>query len=223
MQTSPVAEWVSQFAELAELGAKDRHLLESHAQKAQVPAGTTVFAPGKKPDAFLFVLEGTVRVQQVAENGREIVLYRVVGGESCIMTTACLLSDETYQAEGVTETDVTAIMISSPDFDNLMAHSAAFRRFVFTKYASRMADIMTLVEDVAFQRMDKRLAHKLLELAKDNSTLDITHQRLAVELGSVREVVSRLMKEFARRGWIGSTRGHIEILDHQALVQLAEN
>ena len=215
--------WVSDFAELAELEADDRRLLEDRARVVEIGPGQTVFAPGKKPEAFLLLLEGTVRVQQVGENGREIVLYRVSGGESCIMTTACLLSDEAYQAEGVTETAVRAVAVSRDDFDSLMARSSAFRRLVFTKYASRMADLLAVVDDIAFQRMDKRLAQKLLQLAGGSDAVAITHHRLATELGSVREVVSRLIKEFARRGWVESRRGEIVLLDRAALARIAES
>lgn len=214
--------WISSFDELAGLDEQDRRFLETHAHLVRLDSGTSVFAPGNKPDAFLLLLEGTVRVHQFAPNGREIVLYRVSGGESCIMTTACLLSGEDYLAEGITETPVTAVALSRQDFDTLMGRSSGFRRFVFSKYASRVTRLMEVVEDVAFERLDKRLARKLLELSRGDRMLDTTHQTLAVELGSAREVISRQIKEFSRRGWISSTRGHIRIEDRQALSTLAQ-
>lgn len=215
-------EWTTRFQELEDLEADDRAFLESAARLVKLGQDQRVFAPGKKPDAFLLVLEGTVRVQQVGANGREIVLYRVCGGESCIMTTACLLSEEDYLAEGVTETDVTAVALPRASFDSLIGRSAAFRRLVFTRYASRMARLMALLEDIAFQRIDKRLASKLLELSGDRAMIDITHQALAVELGSAREVISRQIKRFSDQGWVRTTRGKIEILDAAALASLAE-
>ena len=168
--------WTLRFAELQDLAQEDLSALARHAQTVQLPAGYAVFAPGKKPESFLLLLEGTVRVQQTAASGREIILYRVSGGESCIMTTACLLSDESYLAEGITETPVTAVAIPKSEFDRLMADSSAFRRLVFSRYASRMVALQRLVEDVAFERMDKRLAHKLLELADSKGNLEMTHQ-----------------------------------------------
>lgn len=216
-------EWIARFEELSELDAGDRAFLASRARIVELGAGTRVFAPGKKPDAFLLLLDGTVRVQQVGATGREIVLYRVSGGESCVMTTACLLSDEAYLAEGVTETPVTAVALSRDDFDALIGRSPAFRRLVFTKYASRMTRLMEIVEDVAFERIDKRLARKLLELSRGGRVLDITHQSLAVELGTAREVVSRHMKRFAAQGLISTSRGHIEIVDSESLAELAEH
>ena len=214
--------WISRFQELAGLDEDDRAYLETHARIVELAEGTAVFAPGKRPQAFLLLLEGTVRVHQFAPNGREIVLYRVSGGESCIMTSACLLSDEDYLAEGITETPVTAVALAREHFDTLMARSPAFRRLVFAKYASRVTRLMELVEDVAFERIDKRLARKLLELSHGNDVLDTTHQSLAVELGSAREVISRQVKEFSRKGWISSVRGHIQIENRQALSELAE-
>lgn len=214
-------EWLSRFDELAALDGEDRAFIESRARLVDLGPGQRVFAPGMKPDAFLLLLSGTVRVQQVGAGGREIVLYRVAGGESCIMTTACLLSDEEYLAEGITETDVAAVALVRNDFDQLIARSPAFRRLVFNKYASRITRLMALVEDVAFQRIDRRLARKLLELSEANRVLDITHQALAVELGTAREVISRQIKQFAAQGLISTSRGHIEITDLEALDGLA--
>jgi len=214
--------WIDSFDELAKLNPEDRQFFEGRARVVELQPEQVVFAPGKKPDAFLLVLHGTVRVHQYASSGREIVLYRVSGGESCIMTTACLLSDEDYLAEGVTETPVTAVALGRADFDELVARSPVFRRFVFSKYASRVTRLMELVEDVAFERIDRRLARKLLELTAGGQGIDTTHQSLAVELGSAREVISRQMKQFAARGWITSTRGRVEISDRTALSALAK-
>ena len=102
-----------------------------------------------------------------------------------------------------------------------MARSTAFRRFVFSRYASRLTQLMGVLEDVAFERVDRRLARKLLEISAGGTTLDVTHQSLAVELGSAREVITRQIKDFASKGWLTSTRGRIEILDRQALTELA--
>jgi len=215
-------EWVEQFDELAGLDEADRQFLRSHTRIVTLDAGQSVFAPGQKPQAFLLLLEGSVVVHQFGANGREIVLYRVVGGQSCIMTTACLLSDEEYLAEGVTETPVKAVALGRADFDQLIARSPGFRRLVFSRYASRVTRLMEVLEDVAFERIDRRLARKLLEFAGNGQMVDATHHSLAVELGSAREVISRQVKEFARKGLITATRGHIEIVDRQALNSLAE-
>ncbi|MGF1630137.1 MAG: Crp/Fnr family transcriptional regulator [Kiloniellaceae bacterium] len=214
-------DWITRFPELAKLTPAEQKLVAERAQAVSLPAQTTIFAPGMPAENFLLLLEGTVRVQQVSSGGREIVLYRVTGGESCIMTTACLLSQETYNAEGVTETQVDAVAVPKAAFDELMARSAEFRRFVFSDYSSRITDLLHVVEEVAFERIDKRLAQKLLDLADSEGRLSATHQELAVELGSAREVVSRHLKEFQRRSWLEMTRGLIRLTDRASLERLA--
>ncbi|MEQ9125972.1 MAG: Crp/Fnr family transcriptional regulator, partial [Alphaproteobacteria bacterium] len=187
-----------------------------------VPKGTVIFGPGKAPEHLLLLLDGVVRVQQTSEGGREIVLYRVAAGESCVLTTACLLAYEDYQAEGVAETDVQAAAVPRRLFDQLIAESEAFRRFVFSAYSRRITDLFAIIEEVAFQRMDIRLAQKLLAIAPEGGAIHITHQKLAAELGSAREVVSRLLQEFQRRGAVEIGRGEIRIADRAALARLAE-
>ncbi|MFT5393974.1 MAG: CRP/FNR family transcriptional regulator [Gammaproteobacteria bacterium] len=222
MSGSALPHWTTLFEELAELDGADRQFLEKNAREIHLNVGDRVFAPGHKPEAFILLLEGTVRIQQVGASGREIVLYRVNGGESCIMTTACLLSSEEYLAEGVTETPVIAVALSKPHFDALIGRSSRFRALVFSRYSSRMTRLMELVEDVAFQRIDQRLARKLLELAGDTDTLEITHHTLAVELGTAREVVSRQLKSFALQGLTHVSRGRVEIVDRLLLEKMAK-
>jgi CRP/FNR family transcriptional regulator len=214
-------DWITRFPELGKLTAAEQKLIAERAQVVALPPQTTVFAPGLPAENFLLVLDGTVRVQQVSSGGREIVLYRVTGGESCIMTTACLLSQDTYNAEGITETPVQAVAVPKAAFDELMARSAEFRRFVFSDYSSRITDLLHVVEEVAFERIDKRLAQKLLERTDESGHLNATHQDLAVELGTAREVVSRHLKEFQRRGWLELTRGQIVLADRSGLESLA--
>lgn len=213
--------WIDQFPDLAMLPPEDRALLTERSGAVSLPAGTVVFAPGKPAENFLLVRAGTVRVQQVSESGREIVLYRVSGGESCIMTTACLLSEEMYAAEGVTETDVDAVAVPRAAFEEALARSPGFRRAVFAGYAQRIGDLMHVVEDVAFQRLDKRLAQCLLRRVDADGVITATHQDLASELGSAREVIGRLLKELERRGWIAVARGRITLTDRAALEEAA--
>ncbi len=213
--------WIEQFPELAALPEEHRRILVDHAATINLPAGTTVFAPGRLAESFLLLLKGRIRVQQTSASGREIVLYRVGGGETCIMTTACLLADELYSAEGITETDVTAISISKEAFDDAIARSPGFRRLVFSQYSHRISDVMHVVEEVAFERLDKRLAARLLELADPAGALTITHQELASELGTAREVVGRQLKELERRGWVTLSRGSIVLTDRDKLDCLA--
>lgn len=215
-------DWISRFQGLSRLPERIRGILEARSTVIKMPKGTIIFGPGNSPENLLFLLDGTVRVQQLAENGREIVLYRVQAGESCVMTTACLLAYEDYSAEGVAETDIKAAAIPRSVFDDLISQSKEFRTFVFSAYSKRITDLFHVIEDIAFQRMDIRLAQKLLDL-RQGQTVKATHQQLAAELGTAREVVSRQLSEFQRRDWIKQTRGNVELLDEASIARLAQS
>lgn len=208
------------FPALAALDPDARRLLETAARPVRLPAGTTVFADGDACQAFLLVLEGCVRVQKVAETGREIVLYRVEPGQTCVLTTSCLLSQGVYGAEGVTETPVAGMALLPGAFQTLMATSAGFRTFVFAAYATRVSDLLMLIEEVAFGRIDQRLAAVLLDKAGAGDAVLATHQDLAVELGTAREVVSRQLKDFERRGLVALARGRVSLADRGGLAAL---
>jgi len=213
--------WTSRFSGLANVEPAERQTLEAAGRIIRLAKGSRVFGPGQTANGYVLLLDGDIRVSQVSESGREIVLYRVMPGESCALTTACLLGGEDYSAEAVAETDVEAVSIPRATFDDLIVRSAAFRRFVFAAFSQRMSDLFALVDEVAFQRIDVRLAHKLLELAGDSSDLAMTHQQLATELGTAREVISRQVHELQRRGWIVSGRGTLKLVDRQALQRLS--
>ncbi len=214
-------DWIDRFGGLSKLEEPIRKALIERSQIVQLPSGTLIFGPGKAPESLLLLLEGTVRVQQVAENGREIVLYRVQAGESCVLTTACLLAYEDYLAEGLAETAIQAVAIPRAVFEDLIARSSLFRRFVFTAYSRRITDLFVVIEEVAFKRIDLRLAQKLLELGRSSGHVHLTHQQLATELGSAREVISRQLHEFQRRGWVSATRGDVRLTDIRALDDFA--
>ena len=218
----PGAGWISSFPPLLQLPAQVQSRLREASMIVELPEGSRIFGPGQAPQSFLLLLGGSVRVQQVAENGREIVLYRVAAGESCALTTACLMGYEDYQAEGIAETAVRAVAIPRALFDELIASSREFRQFVFTAFSRRVTNLFRIIEEVAFARIDVRLAQRLLQLADHQGHVVATHQQLANELGSAREVVSRHLNEFQRRGWIRALRGSVEIADRGAIERLAE-
>lgn len=197
-------------------------MLSQHGQIVALPAGARVYAPGKAPEAYLLVLDGSVRVQQVSENGREIVLYRVRAGESCTLTTACLLGDDRYTAEAITETAVRAVALPRSAFDTLMAGSPEFRRFVFSTLSDRITNLFRLVGQVAFGRLDGRIAQRLLDLVAGGGVVRITQQQLAAEVGSAREVISRVLGQMQRQGLVRVRRGAIDILDAARLAGLIE-
>lgn len=214
---------VSHFPGLEKMDADSLAYFVSMAQLADVPTGSTVFAAGQSCENYLLVIRGCVRVQINSENGREIVLYRVENGQTCIFTTSCLMTGDSYAAEGITESDVSAVMIPAAAFHRLVGISEAFRSFVFASYGQRISDLLVLVDQVAFHRIDLRLARFVKEYGGEDRKLAMTHQRLAMELGSAREVISRQLKEFERRGWLKLHRGSIEIIDEPALNAFIEN
>lgn len=216
-----MTDWINQFPGLSRLEPAIREVLTGRSTVISVPEGTVIFGPGKSPENLLLLLEGRVRVQQVSESGREIVLYRVEAGQSCVLTTACLLAHENYSAEGIAETDVRAVAIPRAVFDDLVGQSVTFRNFVFAAYSKRITDLFQVIEDIAFQRVDIRLAQKLVDLERGAGQIKATHQQMAAELGTAREVVSRQLGEFQRRGWIRQARGTIDLLDIAALQRLA--
>ena len=213
--------WIDRFKGLSSLPFAIRDRLVERSQVVRVPAGTVIFGPGKSPDNLLLLLEGTVRVHQTSDTGREIVLYRVEAGQSCVLTTACLLAHEDYTAQGEAETEVEAVAIPRTVFDDLMAQSGEFRSFVFMAYSRRITDLFRVIDDVAFGRVDTRLAGRLVAMGKGLREIKVTHQQLATELGTAREVISRQMHEFQRRGWIAQSRGAVVIEDIEAISTLA--
>ena len=217
------ASWIDKFKGLSRLPAEIRSELGAGSDIVSVPAGTGIFAPGQTADSLWLLLEGTVRVQQKSATGRDIFLYRVHAGDSCVLTTACMLAFEDYSAEGTAETDVRAVAIPRKTFDDLLAKSSVFREFVFTAYSRRITDLFTLIDDIVFQRMDVRLASRLLELADDHHVVNATHAVLATELGTAREVISRTLSEFHRRGWVEQSRGEVRLTGRRGLEQLARS
>lgn len=184
-----------------------------------LPAGTAVFAERQPCQGFPLLLEGSIKVVKLAASGRELMLYRVGPGGSCIISSSCLLGHSEYNARGIAETPLTLLALPVPAFAALMLDHAPFRDFVFHLFAERIGELMQLVEEVAFSRLDQRLA-KLL-LARNEVVLNVTHQQLADELGSVREIVSRLLKGFSAQGLVTLGREQLTIADRAGLQKMA--
>lgn len=199
-----------------------RRRMEETTRVVRMPAGATLFRPGDLCENYLVVLKGAARITLTSESGREILLYRVEPGQSCVLTTAALMSESDYDAEGVTETDVEAMIIPAAAFGELLASSAVFRRFVFSSFAVRLQDLIGLVGEVAFSRLDRRLAAFLLRRAGDGGEVAMTHQEIAAEVGSTREAVSRLLKSFERDGLVRLRRGIVEVTDKAGLARMQD-
>ncbi|MFV8825518.1 Crp/Fnr family transcriptional regulator [Thauera sp. WH-2] len=201
---------------LSALPADARRRLLQGAHWMRIPAGTMLFDDHQACEGFPFVVDGSVRVSKCAPSGRELPLYRVGAGETCIISSSCLLGHEAYNARGMTEADTLMMLLPKPVFDEMMIERP-FRDFVFHLFAERIADLMQLIEEVAFRKLDQRLAALLLGKGR---LLRVTHQQLADELGSVREIVSRLLKSFAEQGLVRLGREQVEIVDPAGLRRL---
>jgi CRP/FNR family transcriptional regulator len=166
------------------------------------------------------ILSGTIKVLRRYPNGRELPLYRVKPGESCLLSGSCLLGHSDYTATGIAETDVDLLIIQLVDFYTLIASDEAFRTHVFQMFGERLATLLSVVEAIAYQKLDQRLAALLLAKGDPVQT---THQALADELGSVREIVSRLLRMFEDRGWVDLARERIRIVDRAGLAAVARS
>lgn len=217
------SDWTERFQGTRALPREVRDRLIEVAATRRYARGHEVFGPQNVPDSLFFLVEGTIRVSQTSDNGRDIVLYRVDAGESCVLTTACMLAEEAYNAEGIAETDITVVSLPKKAFDDIVATEPAFRNFVFAAYSRRLIDLLRVVDDVAFGRIDVRLAARLLVLAGDGSEIAATHQQIASELGTAREVVSRVLHDFQKRDLIGQSRGRILLRDRAVLRTLADS
>ena len=167
-------EWMDSVPVLRGLDETTKTSLRESAIRKQISRGAVLFRPGDQCVNFPLIVAGTVRVQRVTEFGREIVLYRVSTNETCILTTASILSDDTYSAEGVAETDVTAYIVPAERFSNLMSVSASFRALVFDGYSRRIATLMSRIEEIVCTRINVRLAERLLALRGSDNRISVT-------------------------------------------------
>jgi CRP/FNR family transcriptional regulator len=204
---------------LRELPAAELESLSKAANLVQLPAGTVAFDENQPCQGFPLLLSGCVNVIKAAANGRELQLYSVVPGDSCILTSSCLLGHSSYQARGIAKIDTELAVLPPALFKNMLAANDRFRDYIFSQFSERLTDLMQLVTAVAFQKLDQRLAALLI--ARD-TPIRTTHQALADELGSAREIVSRLLKGFSEQGWVKLGREIIEITDAASLKRLAE-
>ena len=211
--------WLDRIGALGGLDEPARALLAA-VPKRSLPRGTVVFRPGDEVRAFFIVLAGRIAVTITASTGREILLYEVAGGETCVQTTVALMGARRYEGEARVVEDAQAIVIPRPVFDRLMAESTAFRGFVFASFGRRLSDVIHLLERVAFLPIESRLAGILLLRAGAGGAVSATHQELASAIGSAREVVSRRLDLLRDRGIVELGRGVVTIRDRRALEEI---
>ncbi len=194
-----------------------RELLVVNARRITAPRGAVLFDVDQPCSLFVLLTDGVLRVFRPGED-REIFLYTVERGQSCILTVSCLLGRARYPARGVVEEDVVGYALPQALFLELLDRSPEFRQFIFELFGDRLTGLMALIEEVAFRHLDQRLAAHLLERP---DVVEITHQRLAAELGTAREVVSRILKQFEREALVRLERGMIHIVDRPGLARRA--
>lgn len=221
MTRSDAESWTGRATGLPPLSAQDRARLDQ-LDPFDAPPGTVLFQPGDTVKGFVIVLSGDVDIYLTGQSGREILLYSVCPGQSCIQSTLGLLGGEAYSGEAVTRTACRLVLVPDRLFLSLMDSSPEFRSFVFSAFATRMQTMMHLLDQVAFQRIEARLARCLLERAEEG-TLRATHAEIAVMIGSAREVVSRRLDALARRGIVRLDRGQVHLSDPVTLLNIADD
>lgn len=218
LQAAVGEELLARFPAFAELPPEALRDLLGDAVLISAAAGATLFEPNMPCEGFPLVVDGSVRVVKASAGGREIVLYRVGPGEACILSGGCLLGQNEYMARGIAETEVRLLKVPPARFQDLILRFPAFRRFVFDMYGARLVEVMELVEEVAFRRLDRRLARLLVQRGP---VLQATHQELADELGSVRVVVSRVLRDFEDKGLVRLERERVTVRDPKQLLAFA--
>ena len=192
-----------------------------NAQEVALPPDAKVFEAGDACDHFYYVLQGTIRVDLMTRAGKPVTLYRFSGGETCVLTTSCLLSGDLYNAEAIVEEPVKALAIPLKRFQSLLDTSPDFRELVFASFALRLSAMMAKIEEVTSVPIDQRLAMRALELRAEQHPIMITHEQLAADLGTAREVVSRKLASWEDKGWIKRGRGSFSITNKRRIERLA--
>lgn len=217
-------ELVNEFPFILNLPDETKKQLQENVQPMQARQGDFLLSSTKTCDFVPLVLLGVLRVFQVGENGREVTLYRAYAGDTCLLNLVCSQEDVFLSAQVMAEEDSYLMLIPKRFFQNQIAQTNAWKDFLISTLYHRLGETMLVLEQMAFTRMDKRLAQTLLRLSNGrNQTISVTHEQLAVELGTAREVISRLLAELRRMNLVVLKRGKIEVLDADALKKMIED
>ncbi|MDL2313777.1 Crp/Fnr family transcriptional regulator [Desulfovibrio sp. OttesenSCG-928-C14] len=207
---------------IAELDAGLRQEFKNACSLKSIRQGSQLTDSGASCQFMTFVLAGCIKIFKLSPEGREITLFRVRPGECCIMSAACILSGRPFPAMAVAEEDLSAVALSGMVFADFFSRSAALRQYIMGMFADRFEAMAMLLEEVTFNRMDKRLAKFLMQKGR-RGRLQTTHEAIAFELGTAREVVSRLLNDFQKKGYVRLARGELFIESPEALARLSES
>ena len=194
----------------------------SQAQPVELKSGATILEEGQACAHLVLVTDGVGRVYKLSPSGREVTLYRIHAGESCVLTASCIMNQDSFPAMAEVETTIRGVAVSPKNVKEWFCQDSEWQKFIFGLLSHRLASIISVVEEVAFKRIDVRLAEQFVRaLQQGNQVIKKTHAELAADVGSSREVVSRILRDFSQRDLISSGRGSIEILNAQAITDLA--
>ncbi len=211
------SNWLNYFPKLKKLNSPSWEKMLRYSKHVTLTRGEMVFKRGESCQNYLFILSGTVRVRKLSPDGHEITLYRLYTGQVCEITTTCLLANQIYQAEAVAETPVRAVLVPKHYFHEALAGSPEFREYVYSSLEQRVNVLLNFIEEVAFTPVEERLVKCLQESMNFDNEIRATHYELATNLGTAREVVSRLLKKMEREGILKLGRGKITVLQPEAL------
>ncbi|MEY2700773.1 MAG: hypothetical protein RIQ52_1528 [Pseudomonadota bacterium] len=213
-----VPDWGEAFPAFLNSGDPVIEHLMACARMTELAAEQMVFQPGSQCDHYHLLLHGAIRVFVTTPGGREIFLYRVRRGEGCVMTASCLLGSDPYNVFGISEGSVSAYSVPAHVFHQSLSQSLFFRTFVFQGFGARLASVLSRLEDLMEGNIDQMLVDALMAFSQ-HGCVNMTHQALADQIGTAREVVSRHLKHFELMGWVKLSRGRI-ILNNTAALSL---
>jgi CRP/FNR family transcriptional regulator, anaerobic regulatory protein len=201
-----------------------RETFFAHANRTSLPIGSPICDQGMHCQHLALIVTGVARVYKLGENGREITLYRLGKGESCILTASCIVSDSTFPAFAVCEEEIEALVLHPAAVRRWADEFPAWRNYLFSLVGNRLGDIISVVEEIAFRRVDHRLANYLLQRSSSDNrdSIKMTHQAIASDLGTSREVISRILKDLEHQGLITVARGHLQVIDATGLARLSQ-
>lgn len=209
------------FGFLDSLTREQKELFMENMDYSRYEPGRILTGVGSPCSGMVLVLSGVVRVYKISEDGREITLYRIGRGETCILTVSCMMGNLDYQAVAQVEEEAGMLTLPVEIFRKILMDNSAFQQFIFGTLTSRLAEVMMVVEETVFHSMDRRIAAYLVETAgRSGNSIRVTHEEIAMELGTAREVVSRILKEFEKRGYVALARGVVEVREPGSLRKL---
>lgn len=188
--------------------------------KRSFPSKTILMDEGDQCNGVAFVLNGSIQVSKVGSNGRKVILYRLGKGDSCILTIASVLGNIFFPATAVVEKDAEVIIIPVESFKELMVTNVGLQQYIYKLISTRLIEVISLIDELIFRRIDDRLIEFLLKQAhSDGDIIEMTHEELSTQLGTAREVISRILKGLEREGSIQLSRGKVRVLSRSMLAK----